>query len=93
MAKFNKMALKRRITTTFELPLDIMLDLPLINLIGDEKLVISNHKGIVEYVKEQVRVKTSIGIVKVQGCGLVMKEISDENIVIMGKINAVIIAM
>jgi len=90
LAKFSKKALTRRITTTFELPLDIMLDLPSINMTGDEKLVISNHKGIVEYIKEQVRVKTSMGIVKVRGSGLVIKEISNENIVIEGKINTVV---
>ena len=85
------MALRRRITTTFELPLDIMLDLPSINLIGDEKLVLSNHKGIVEYIKEKVRVRTSMGIVNVLGSGLVIKEISDENIVIAGKIESVVV--
>jgi len=83
------MALKRRITTTFELPRDIMLDLPCINMTGDEELVLSNHKGITEYIKEQVRIKTAIGIVKISGMSLVIKEISRENIVITGKIGAV----
>lgn len=90
LAKLSGAALKRRITTTFELPLDIMLDLPSVNLIGDEKLVISNHKGIAEYIKEQIKIKTSAGIVKILGDGLVIKEISRENIVIAGKIDAIV---
>ena len=89
MAKFDKMALKRRITTTFELPREIMLDWPLMRMTGDEELVITNHKGIAEYTKEQVRIKTALGVAKVLGRGLVIKEISRENIVVAGKIEAV----
>ena len=91
MAKFDKMALKRRVTTTFELPRDIMLDLPSVRMVGDEELVLSNHKGIAEYAKEQVRIKTSLGVVKIVGCGLVIKEINREDIVITGKIETVIL--
>jgi len=89
LAKFDKTALKRRITTTFELPRDIMLDWPTIRMIGNEELVLSNHKGISEYTKEQVRVKTGLGVVKVLGRGLVIKEIGSDDIVIMGKIDTV----
>jgi len=84
------MAFKRRITTTFELPRDIMLDWPSIRMMGDEELVLSNHKGIAEYSKEQVRVKTGIGVVKISGRGLEIREISREDIVVVGKIDAVI---
>ena len=90
MAKFDKAALKRRITTTFELPRDIMLDLPSIHMMGDEELIMSNHKGIAEYTKEQVRIKTAMGMIKISGRGLVIKEIGREDIVVTGKINTVI---
>jgi len=90
LARFDKMAFKRRITTTFELPRDIMLDWPSIRMMGDEELVLSNHKGIAEYSKEQVRVKTGIGVVKISGRGLEIREISREDIVVVGKIDAVI---
>jgi len=66
-----------------------MLDLPIINAIGDEELVISNHKGIAGYTREQTRVKTSIGEVAVWGTGLILKEISKENIVVVGKIEGI----
>ena len=89
MARFDKMAMKRRITTTFELPRDIMLDWPSIRMMGDEELVLSNHKGIAEYTKEQVRIKTALGVVKILGRGLAIKEISSEDIVVAGKIDSV----
>ena len=88
--KLDKMALKKRITTTFELPRDIMLDWPSIRMMGDEELVLSNHKGIAEYTKEQVRIKTGMGPVKILGRGLAIKEISRDDIVVTGKIDAVV---
>jgi sporulation protein YqfC len=84
------MVVKRRITTTFELPRDIMLDWPSIRIMGDEELVLSNHKGIAEYTKEQIRIKTGVGAIKISGRGLVIKEISREDIVVEGKIGAVV---
>lgn len=81
--------MKRRIAAAFELPKDVVLDLPLIYMIGDEELVVSNHKGIVGYIREMVRIKTAIGVVAVLGRDLVLREISKENIVIIGKIGGV----
>lgn len=92
MAGFNKKSVKRRITTAFELPKDIILDLPSIYLIGDEELVISNHKGILGYVRELVSIKTSIGHVKISGQKLALKEVSRENIIVTGKIENIAIA-
>lgn len=89
MAKFDKNAIKKRITTAFELPRDIMLDWPSIRMMGNEELVLSNHKGIAEYTKEQVRIKSGLGMVKVAGKGLEIKEISREEIVVAGNISSV----
>ena len=90
LVRFDKAALKKRVTTTFELPRDIMLDWPTARMAGDEEIVLSNHKGIAEYTKERVRVKTALGIVRILGRGLVIKEISRDDIVIVGKIDAVV---
>jgi sporulation protein YqfC len=90
LAKFDRAALKKRITTTFELPRDIMLDWPTIRMIGNEEIVLSNHKGIAEYNKEQVRIKTGVGPVKILGSSLVIKEIGPDDIVVVGKIDAVV---
>lgn len=90
LRKINNKALKRRITTAFELPKDIMLDLPSVAMVGDEELTVSNHKGIAGYTDGQVRIKTSIGEVKVLGDGLTLREINKENIVVEGKIREIV---
>jgi len=91
LAKINTIALKRKVTATFELPPDIILDLPTMRMAGNEELVISNHKGIVEYTKEKIRVKTKLGIARILGQKLVIKEINRDDIVVTGRVDAVIL--
>jgi sporulation protein YqfC len=81
--------LKRRITQALELPKDIMLDLPVITVTGDEELILANHRGLVEYAQGFVRLGTTRGAVKIFGSNLILKEITAENIRITGKIDKV----
>ncbi|MBR4114266.1 MAG: sporulation protein YqfC, partial [Anaerotignum sp.] len=49
------MGLRKNVTEALELPKEIMLNLPLISLIGREEVTIENYKGILEYGEETVR--------------------------------------
>lgn len=82
----GKGRLKRKIVTALELPKDITLDLPVIYMVGNEELVVSNHKGIATYTTEMVRIKVSIGAIKILGAGIILKEISRDSIVVVGNI-------
>jgi len=86
MGKWN---LKRKMVAALELPKDIMLNLPVVAMTGDEELTVANHKGLAEYAAGHVRVVTPAGIVKIFGTNLVLKEITAESIVIVGKIGQV----
>ena len=81
--------LKRRIVTALELPKDIMLDLPVVAVTGDEELVLTNHRGLLEYTAGYVRLATTKGAVKIFGTNLVLSGISAETIAISGKIDKV----
>lgn len=89
MDKFNADKLKRTLAATLELPKDIILDLPMITLTGNERINITNHKGLAGYNQTTARIKTSIGIAQISGLGLIIKEIGRENIIIEGKIEMV----
>ena len=89
MAKMSKNNIKRKITTALELPKDIMLNLPIVALTGDEELALSNHKGLLEYAAGHVRLGTSLGPLKVFGTNLILKEITAESVIIAGKIHQV----
>ena len=81
--------IKENISDALEIPKDILLDLPKITFIGNLQVNIENHKGIIEYETDNVRVKMKNGIIKVTGMDLAIKTIISEEIIISGKIASI----
>ena len=80
------MGLRKNMTEALELPKEIMLNLPLISLVGREEVTIENYKGILEYCEETVRIGTAAGVLRLVGSGLCLKQLSAECIVVTGRI-------
>lgn len=87
--KKNIDKVKKNITNALELPLDIALDLPKITMVGNIKVDITNHKGIIEYKKEIIRINTKIGVLKITGDSLEIKNIFIEEINVDGNIEKI----
>ncbi len=67
-----------------------MLDLPKVVLVGDVQVLIENHRGIMVYTPELVKVSTTIGDLAVAGTDLVLKNILPDEIMVEGRIKSVI---
>ncbi|MBU5438260.1 sporulation protein YqfC [Tissierella sp. MSJ-40] len=80
---------KYNLSEALELPKDIVMDLPKITMIGNIQLNLSNHKGIIEYTKEIIRVNTNSGVIKVTGEEMEIKTILSEEIMIVGIIEKI----
>ncbi|MEA4847500.1 MAG: sporulation protein YqfC [Clostridiaceae bacterium] len=78
--------LREKISNTFELPKDIVMDVSKIIIIGTGQITVENHKGIIEYSEELIRLNTGSGIIKLCGRKLVIKAIFQEEITITGEI-------
>lgn len=87
--KKNIEKVKKNIINALELPLDIALDLPKITMVGNLRVDITNHKGIIEYKKEIIRINTKIGVLKITGDSLEIKNIFIEEINVDGNIEKV----
>ncbi len=85
----NKSNIKWRIAESLELPKEVTLNIPVIKIMGRNDIYIENHKGIVEYSNEILRINSEIGIVKIMGKNLYIKEISREEIFITGDISTI----
>ncbi|MCX7694554.1 MAG: sporulation protein YqfC [Caloramator sp.] len=81
-----KNKVKNKISESLELPKEIILNIPSIKILGNDELQIENHKGIVEYSTDVVRLRSSIGIIKIEGENFIIKEINPELVVLTGKI-------
>ena len=84
--KKEKKNLKKELSAAFEMPEEIVSDLPLISLRGFEEAVIENYKGIIEYSTERIRINTASGVLRLTGENMFIKCLDADNIIITGKI-------
>lgn len=70
----------------FEIPQDIILDLPRITLLGNKQLLVENHKGIIEYDSSLIRIKMSQGELIITGKNFTLGNLQLEQILIEGTI-------
>ena len=87
--KSKKDHIKNAVSEILELPKDIMLGLPKVTMIGKMELHIENHKGIIEYSKEIIRINTSEGILKITGKMMNIKNIVTEELTVTGELISV----
>ena len=78
--------IKETVSELLELPKDIILDLPRITLVGNLQLYIENHRGLIEYSNQRIRIYTKNGIIRIIGKNLVIKTVIKEEIIIVGLI-------
>lgn len=72
-----------------ELPGELLPSMPLIEIIGRNRVLIENHMGISCYSRCDIVVKVQAGEVKVCGENLELREMSKEQLVIVGEIYSV----
>jgi sporulation protein YqfC len=84
----RKKTIKEKFTELLELPKELVLDIPRITIVGNGDMMVENYKGVIEYGSDRIRISTGIGAVKISGAGLVIKEITSEDIIISGGIHS-----
>lgn len=77
---------KKKFAELFEMPKDVALDAPRISMIGNMELILENHRGIIEYNQEQLRVRINKGQLVISGTELVIADLTAEMIKIEGQI-------
>lgn len=89
MRKRNLEEVKNTVSEMFELPKEVTLNMPKINLIGSNQMLIENHRGIIEYSPNLIRVNSTVGVIRVQGVGLNLRNIAADDIMINGTIKSI----
>jgi len=80
--------IKRQFSEAMELPGDVVLDLPKIIMVGDIQLFIENHRGIIEYTPDGVRVSVGDGELAIKGENLILRNILPDELCVEGKIRS-----
>ena len=77
-----------KINNMFELPQEIVTDKPKITIVGFEELLIENYKAILEYEDFYIKINTYIGAININGFNLRLKEMTGDDIMVLGKIDS-----
>ena len=72
-----------------EIPKEVCTNIPKINIIGFNEMIIENFKGILEYEEFFVRINTHIGIVSINGFNLNLENMTNDDIKVTGQIDSI----
>lgn len=77
---------KERVSEFLELPPEVVLKATKVTIIEDENILIEGYKKIVDYYDDYIKIKANNMDIVIDGKGLDIKEITDFELVIEGKI-------
>ncbi|MDD2443820.1 MAG: sporulation protein YqfC [Desulfotomaculaceae bacterium] len=80
---------KKQFSEFLEIPGDVAMDLPKITLVGSVQLLIENHRGIIEYTREGIRVSVVEGEVAIAGENLMLRNILPDELYVEGEIHSI----
>lgn len=85
----KKDSLREKFSEMFELPKDVVLNIPKVTVIGNLQVSVENHLGIIEYTRNYVRINSNIGEIKIEGKDIKIKSVLEDEILIEGVIHFV----
>ncbi|WP_088102517.1 sporulation protein YqfC [Halalkalibacter urbisdiaboli] len=81
--------MKSWMTKQMQLPADVMMDLPRITMIGQLHIYIENHRGVLRFSNQELRLLLKQGQLLIKGDHFVIKTILPEEILLEGRIDYV----
>lgn len=85
--KFKKIT--EKIGEKADIPIDIVKNLPRIQISGLEEIIIENHRGIISFESECVEVDSSVGKIRITGSNLEILFMGSATIIVGGKFKGV----
>lgn len=78
-----------RLNEMFDMPADVVLDMPKVTVVSDNNIVIENFNAILEYSDSSIKVKAKDKIISVCGRNMYLLIIADNCITAEGAIECV----
>jgi len=71
----------------FDVPQDVALDLPRITVIGNNQLLIENHRGVIVFSEGLLKLRLAKGSMEIRGKQLVIRAIYSEEVYVDGQVS------
>ena len=78
-----------RLADQADLPGENMGVQPIVEILGDRRVLIEQHQGVIQYGSEKICVKVRYGLVAVEGCCLELLRMSRQQLIIRGRIDGI----
>ncbi len=78
-----------KIPFAVDLPAEPIPGQPLIEIFGQNRVIIEHHNGVVHYENEEIRVRVHYGQIQIKGCSLQLMKMSRQQLVICGRVECV----
>ncbi|WP_244833283.1 sporulation protein YqfC [Clostridium sp. BJN0001] len=78
-----------KIFTKFDFPEDVSMDIPKVIILGNNQITIENHKGIMSFERNNVKINSKIGTVSIDGEEFEIIFIGENTITISGKFKGI----
>ncbi len=75
-----------KLASAAELELELRPNLPVVELAGENRVLIENHQSVIGYGRQEIRVKVNYGFIAIKGDCLELAKLSKEQLVIVGNI-------
>lgn len=85
----RKDVIREAMAEFLDIPKDLVLDLPKVTVVGRNELYIENHRGIIEYNLNRLRVNLSRGFLEIEGSDLEIKALMADEMKITGEVLAI----
>lgn len=82
----KKESMSGKVLGRFDIPEDIVLDIPRIMTLGNTEVRIENYKTVLEYDDTKIQLACKKSFITISGCGLTITMIADDEVSIRGEI-------
>lgn len=80
---------KEVLARSLNFPEEIILDLPKITITGDNEIDIENHKGIILFEEDEVKINSKVGLIVIKGSRFEILFIGGTTISISGSFKSI----
>jgi len=85
----RKEAISKAMTDFLEIPRDLVFNLPKLTVIGRTEVYLENHRGIIEYSLNRLRISLSRGFLQIEGQNLEIKALMPDEMSISGEVHSI----
>ena len=68
---------------------DLQPRIPVLELAGDRRVLIENHRAVTHYTNDRILVRMAYGQVCIEGLGLKLSKLGKEQLVITGRVDGI----